>query len=133
MAEHGANQPFEPALYSTRVGFVVGVVALIAAQIVLAPLVFLNNAATGSHQNAAGFTFGTFVLMAIAFPILSRSTHNFLAQRGETRTVAYGLVGGAFFLVGGALFGGLLHSLATGTSGAAAMGAYRVFNLETAQ
>ena len=131
VAEHGANQPFEPVLYSTRVGFFAGIVARIAAQVVLSPLVLLNNAATGSHRDLMGFSFGTFVLMAISFPFASRFAHNFLDQRGETRTVAYAGVGGAIYLVGGVLFGSLVDCLAMAASGAAAMAAYRIYNLES--
>ena len=132
LAAHGADQPFEPQLYSTRVGFVVGVIALIAAQFCLAPLVFAANWMRGAGQPDVDFPVGAAFFLAITFPFVARGVHNFLSHRGETRTVAYALLGAAFYLFVGIVGMGddSLSWIVPAISGTAAIAAFRIYNLE---
>ena len=132
LSAHGADQPFEPQLYSTRVGFVAGVIALIAAQFCLAPFVFAANWMASAEQPDLDFPIGAAFFLAVSFPFVARSAHNFLSQRGETRTVAYALLGTAFYLPMGMIGAGAdsLSWIAPGISGTAAMAGFRLYNLE---
>jgi len=130
LATHGADQPFEPRLYSTRVGFLIGIVAVIAVQFFFAPIVALLNWITGADRNLIDFPGAAAILLAISFPFVARAAHNLLAFRNETRTAAYAVLGGGAYLIGSVFVGGFesLAWISFVVGGAAALAGYRIHN-----
>lgn len=129
LAAHGAGEPFEPVLYSTRVGFVAGLVAMVVAEILLWPFAAAFNWVIGAGAPNLSVP-GSIFIFAITFPFVARGTFKFLSQRYETRTAAYALVGGVIYLAFSVLSGNVLTWLPIIVGGAVATAAYRVYNLE---
>lgn len=134
VAAHGEDQPFEPARYSTRVGYVTGLIAYILTQIMLAPFTAAMNWLAGADRPLIDSPLGMAFFLAISFPFVARGGHNFLSQRGETRTLAYALAGATAYFLAGILTGAFqsLAWIASAAGGAAAMAAYRAYNIPRA-
>lgn len=129
LAAHGEGQPFEPVLYSTRVGFVAGMVAIVLAKILLWPFAAAFNWVIGAGSPSISVP-GSIVVFAITFPFVARGTFKFLSQRYETRTAAYALVGGLIYFAFSVLSGNVLSWAPIVIGAAVATAAYRVYNLE---
>ena len=129
LAAHGAGQAFEPVLYSTRVGLVVGLIAIVVAKILLWPFAAAFNWIAGAGSASVSVP-GSIFVFAITFPFVARGTFKFLSQRYESRTAAYALVGGVIYLAFSVFSGNPLSWLPIVLGGAIATAGYRVYNLE---
>jgi len=129
LAAHGAGQAFEPVLYSTRVGLVAGLLAIVAAKILLWPFAAAYNWVIGAGAPSVSVP-GSIFIFAITFPFVARGTFKFLSQRYESRTLAYALVGGVIYFAFSVLSGNVFTWLPIIVGGAVAAAAYRVYNLE---
>ena len=129
LAAHGAGQAFEPILYSTRVGLVAGLVAIVAAKILLWPVAAAFSWVVGAGSPSISVP-GSIFVFAITFPFVARGTFAFLSQRHESRTAAYALIGGIIYLAFSVLSGNTLSWIPIIIGGAVATAGYRVYNLE---